>query len=312
MEPKYTIALVVCCLVSLLLVILIPLSIGYVDYYEYGLDQNKINRAVDTEQVYAPGRYFIGPGHGFLKYQRDAHFEMLEGLAVFSSGSDDSIGLEFKVDVGFTYLLIEDEIGELHKELAQNYNNVIVSRAKDAIKNEAAASVSFTQYFQAREEVEAKFKAAIEKRWNDAPSLHCTLDQFHLGRIQIPDSVAVKQLEAQIQNERNRKETFTQQAELEREQTAVEVNSINLETELVLRKANAEANLLRSKARSESEKIRASAQINGTQYLLEAAGINSEDHISAYTYIRTLKNRKQLDMTVSYLSADNVLKTTPA
>merc|ERR1711971_1170070 len=110
-------------------------------------DQFKITRAVDTEQVYAPGRYFIGPSHVFLKYQRDAHFEVLEELVVFSAGTDDSIGLEFKVDVGFTYLLIEDEIGQLHKEMAKNYRNVIVSRAKDAIKNEAAASVTFTQYF---------------------------------------------------------------------------------------------------------------------------------------------------------------------
>jgi len=310
MEPKIKFAIGVGVTAFFLAIILIPASLGYVEYYQYGLDQSKITRTVDTETVYGPGRYFIGVSHAFIKYQRDAHFEFLNGLAVFSAGSEDSIGLEFKVDVGFTYLLLEDEIGDLHKELSKNYRSVILSRAKDAIKNEAAASVSFDQYFQERKLVEAKFKNAIEKRWQDPPSLHCTLDQFHLGRIQIPDSVAVKQLEAQIQNERNGKEAFTQQAEVEREQTAVEVNSVNLETERLLRTANAEANLLRSKAKSESDKIRAAAQVNGTQYLLEAAGINTEEDISAYSYIRTLKNRHQLDMDVSYLSPDNVVRTT--
>ena len=312
-EPKIGAAIGVGIVCFLLIVILIPVSFGYLEYYEYGLDQFKITRSIDIENVYSPGRYFIGPAHGFIRYQRDAHFELLTNLAVFSAGSStDSIGLEFKVDVGFTYLLIEDEIGDLHKEFAKNYRTVIESRAKDAIKNEAAASVTFSQYFQDRKKVEAKFKAAIQKRWNDPPSLHCTLDQFHLGRIQIPDSVAIKQLEAQIQNERNGKEAFTQQAEIEREQTAVEVNSINLETELLLRTARAEAKLLRSKARSESDKIRASAHINGTQYLLSAAGINTEEDISAFTYIRTLKNRDQLNMAVSYLSPDNILRTTAA
>lgn len=310
MEPKITLAIALGATVFFLTIILIIASLGYVEYYEYGLDQSKITRTVDIETVYGPGRYFIGVSHGFIKYQRDAHFEFLTGLAVFSAGSEDSIGLEFKVDVGFTYLLLEDEIGDLHKELSKNYRSVILSRAKDAIKNEAAASVTFDQYFQERKSVEAKFKAAIEKRWQDPPSLHCTLDQFHLGRIQIPDSVAVKQLEAQIQNERNGRESFTQQAEVEREQTAVEVNSINLETERLLRTANAQAKLLRSKAKSESDKIRAAAQVNGTQFLLEAAGINTEEDISAYSYIRTLKNRHQLDMDVSYLSPDTVVRTT--
>jgi len=307
----YGIAFLIC--VGLLMtLILVPMSLGYVEYYEYGLDQFKITRAVDTEQVYGPGRYLIGPGHAFIKYQRNAHLEFLDGLSVFSAGSStESIGLEFKVDVGFTFLLIEEEIGDLHKELAKNYRNVIVSRARDAIKNEAV-SVTFKEYFQARKGVEARFKAAVAKRWSDPPSLHCTIDQFHLGRIQIPQSVAIKQLEAQIQNERNGKEDFTQQAELEREQTAVEVNSINLETELVLRKARAEANLLRSKAKSEADRIRALAQINGTQNLLEAAGISNEDQLSAFSYIRTLKNRENVSVHVSYLSPDNVLRTSQA
>jgi hypothetical protein len=290
--------------------ILVPASLGYVDYYEYALDQSKITRAVDTESVYGPGRYFIGLTHSFLKYQRDAHFEVLKGLSVFSAGnSDESIGLEFKVDVGFTFLLIEDEIGELHKELSKNYRSIIISRAKDAIKNEAV-SVTFTQYFQDRKVVEKRFQDAIQKRWAQPPSLHCTLDQFHLGRIQIPPSVAIKQLEAQIQNERNGKEAFTQQAEVEREQTAVEVNSINLETEKVLRTARAEANLLRSKARSEADRTRALANINGTQALLEAASITNEDHLSAFGYIRMLKNRKNISsFRVSYLSPENVVRT---
>lgn len=315
MEKQMGINLAIGCggLALLLIIILVPASVGYIDYYEYGLNQFKITRSVDTERVYSPGRYFIGLGHGFIKYQRDAHLVILDGLSVFSAGTnDESIGLEFKVDVGFTFLLIEEEIGALHKELAKNYQSIIESRAKDAIKNEAV-SVTFTEYFKNRKEIEARFKQAIKKRWTDPPKLHCTIDQFHLGRIQIPESVAIKQLEAQIQNERNGKESFDQQAQLEREQTAVEVNVIDLETQLVLRKANAEANLLRAKAQSEAERIQALANINGTRVLLESAGINNEEQLSAFTYIRTLKNRrKDLSMHVSYLSPDNVLRTTQA
>jgi len=47
------------------------------------------------------------------------------------------------------------------------------------------------------------------------------MDQFHLGRIRIPESVATKQLESKVQNERNGREQFLQEAQIEREMTAV-------------------------------------------------------------------------------------------
>eukprot|EP00339_Tiarina_fusa_P002084 CAMPEP_0117020172 /NCGR_PEP_ID=MMETSP0472-20121206/15374_1 /TAXON_ID=693140 ORGANISM="Tiarina fusus, Strain LIS" /NCGR_SAMPLE_ID=MMETSP0472 /ASSEMBLY_ACC=CAM_ASM_000603 /LENGTH=313 /DNA_ID=CAMNT_0004725319 /DNA_START=158 /DNA_END=1099 /DNA_ORIENTATION=+ len=304
----------ICCSIIgvLLILILVPLTFSYVEYYEYGLDQRKTTGAVDTDTVYPPGRHNLGPDHRFIKYQGDAHYEVLDGLGVFSAGgSNESIGLEFIIDIDFTFLLIEDEIGDLHRELASNYRNVIVSRAKDAIKNEAIF-VTFTEYFQARKSVEERFRNAVQARWSEQPSLHCMLDQFHLGRIQIPDSVANKQLESRVQNERNGREEFLQQAQLERELTAVEVNTIELERERILRTAQAQASLLRSKAQSEAARIKAQAQINGTKLLLEAAGFVTEDHVSAFSYIRTLRNRDNVDIDVSYLSANNVLRTAPA
>jgi hypothetical protein len=304
---------IICCSIIgvLLIVILVPMTFSYVEYYEYGLDQRKTTGAVDTDEVYPPGRYNLGPDHRFIKYQGDAHYEVLDGLSVFSAGgSNESIGLEFIIDIDFTFLLIEEEIGELHTQLASNYRNSIVSRAKDAIKNEAIY-VTFTEYFQARKAVEERFRNAVQTRWQAIPSFHCTLDQFHLGRIQIPESVANKQLESRVQNERNDREEFLQQAQLERELTAVEVNSIGLEREKILRTARAQASLLRSKARSQAGRIKAQAQINGTRLLLESAGIVTEDHIMAFSYIRMLRNRDAVDIDVSYLTSDNVLRTTP-
>lgn len=165
----------------LLMVILVPMSLSHVEYYEYGLEKRKTGK-VDTSKVYESGRYVVGPAYEFVKYQADSHFVQIEELSVFSAGdNEDSIGLSFQVDVDFTYLLIKDEIGQLHEDLASSYSTVILSRARDAIKNEAIF-ISFEEYFQERKAVEARFRAAVEKRWNVKPSLHCKLDQFHLGR----------------------------------------------------------------------------------------------------------------------------------
>ena len=197
-------------------------------------------------------------------------------------------------------MLITAEIGQLHKELASSYEGMITSRAKDAIKNEAA-SVNTTDYFQDRHSVEARFRNAIQARWDAKPALHCTLDQFHLGRIKIPDSVAEKQLQSRIQNERNDMEASLQKAAIERELTAVDVNAIYLQKEKLLRTANAAASLLRANARASAARIVQEAQINGTQLLFAAANITNQEHKTAFTYIRTLMNRKDLALDISYL-----------
>jgi len=157
MEGKQSCALCGVITLALLLVILLPMSFAYIDYWEYGLKQRKSTGKVYTDKVYAKGRYFVGPDYKFLKYQADAHLEHLEDVAVFSDGGEDSVGLSFLIDVDFTYFLKEDEIGKLHKDLAKTYAAVILSRTIDGIKN-SATTVSFTDYFQNREGVELQFR----------------------------------------------------------------------------------------------------------------------------------------------------------
>lgn len=308
MSTQTTCAGIGCAVLSLLIVILIPISFSYIDYWEYGLRQRKSTGKVNTNVVYSNGRHFVGPDVKFLKYQADAHLVHLEDVGVFSDGGEDSVGLSFLIDIDFTYFLKEDEVGELHKDYANTYKAVVLARTTDAIKN-SATTVSFQDYFNNRKAVEKQFRNAVQKRWDDKPSLHVNLDQFHVGRIKIPDSVAEKQLSAKIQGEKNKEEEFIQKARIEREKTEVEVNKINLEKQKLLKEATAEANLLLANARSEAEKIKNDAINNGTEDLLRKLEISSEEHSTAYTYIRTLQNRNNLGLSVSYLADENIVKT---
>ena len=313
MEPRFRNSVICLLIVGILLtVILVPLSFSYVEYYEYGLIKDKNTGTVENGQVYSRGRYMTGVTKGFLKYQADAHHERLDDLSVFSSGDNpETVGLVFKIDFDLTFFLKKAEIGDLHKDLASSYRNVIVSRATEAIKNEAI-HISFNEYFQERRRVEQRFRDAIQVRWDTPPSLHCTLDLFHMGGISIPESVADIQLDSRVQSESNSKEEFLQKAQIEREQTAVAVNSIMLESDNVLRTAAAEAGLLTSRANSTAKQMIAEAQINGTKMLITAAGISDEDKMTSLIYIRTLANRASLEMDVSYLTPESVMRTRAA
>lgn len=297
------------CLILLIgLLVLLPLSFQYLDYWQYGLKQRKTTGKVDRSAVFSQGRYFMGPDTRFFEFKADAHVVHLKEVDVFSnSDSEDSIGLSFKLDVDFTYFLKEEEVGILHEELALSYDRVVISRTTDAIKN-AAANIPFDDYFRNRRNVEATLKQAVSDRWEN-PALHVALGQFHLGRIRIPDEVADKQLQAKIQVETNDKEQYLQSARLEREQTAVEVNEINLNRQKLLQTTEAEASLITANAVAEAEKIKADAINTGTLDLLTDLNLGSQEESTAYTYIRTLQNRPSLDLTVSYLSDSNLVKT---
>ena len=47
----------------LLLVILLPISFSYLDYYHYGLVRRRTSGRVSLERVYESGRYLLGPDH---------------------------------------------------------------------------------------------------------------------------------------------------------------------------------------------------------------------------------------------------------
>jgi len=298
--------------VGLLVLILVPLSFSYVDYFEYGLKQRKSTNKIDLSKVYDSGRYLIGPDFTFLKYQADSHHVKLRQLGVFSAGeSNSSIGLEFQINIDFTFLLNKNDIATLHQQLASSYLSVVTSRAKDAVKNEAIF-VSFQEYFQSRKAIESRFRLAVQKRWDEAPPLQVTLDQFHVGRIQIPESVARKQLESKLQNERNDKESYLQQAQIERDMTAVEVNAVLLEKDLVLKTAEAYASLVTAKGKAEAKKTVEDAQNLGFRHLFNAANITTQAHKASFDYIRTLTNKADVELGMSFMSDNNVLKTRTA
>ena len=216
-----------------------------------------------------------------------------------------------------TYTLQKDKIGELHTSMATSYQAIVSSRAKDAVKNRASINISFTDFFENRESVETILKAAVTARWADAPALPAVLDQFHIGRIKIPENVARKQLETKLQNERNGKETSLQKALVERELTKVEVSKILNEKEKTLRSAHAEATRIKAKAISDAQKTVLEAQSTGLKELIDGLGINTlldingaavttskKDKLKVQLdYIRALRNRKdETNIDITFLN----------
>lgn len=293
----------------LLMVILLPLSFQYVDYHEFALLQRSSTGKVYTDEVYSSGRYCFGPDFKMKTFKADAHHTIFEEVTVFSQArSNDSVGLEFKLDIDFTYFIIEDEVGILYEELATNYAPVVESRAKDAIKN-TAANIPYDDFFQDREGVSNTLEVAVRERLIEPPSLHVSLGHFFVGRIQIPEEVAQKQLDVKIQIETNDAQEYKKEAQLERDYTEVEVNRILLQKERELKIAESNAELVVQIAEASSKKIVQSAYYEGYADLMRTLNITEQKHKASYNYLDKLDSNKKKTLKVTYLDDTNVVKT---
>ena len=287
----------------LLFVILLPISFKGVEYYEYGFLVRQSTGKVSLDEVYTPGNHFVGPDFTFKKFQSDAHIVRYDALSVFSAGNEDSVGLEFKLDITFAYRLRKDKLVELHNELERQYAGVVDSRARDGIKNEAV-NIAFASFFEERLAVERTLREALKKRLS---SLNVEVVAFHLGRVEIPTEVREKQLETRVQNERNDRETYTQQAEVERALTEYEVNKVLLQKDQVLRTAKAQANLITLTAEADAERIEKSAQSKGLQQLYAATGLVSDKHKASFDYARTILRHANATLDVGYVSEPSLV-----
>jgi hypothetical protein len=54
---------IVSSIAALLLVIILPLSFSYLDFYDYGFLRRRTTGRVNLDRVYEGGRYFVGPDH---------------------------------------------------------------------------------------------------------------------------------------------------------------------------------------------------------------------------------------------------------
>jgi len=306
MEPHEVALLKVLLGVGLLLmVILLPLSHQDCEYYQFGLLKRRSTGAVDLSKVFLPGRYWNGPDYTMQTYQGDLHFSEFKELPVFSSTDGESIGLEFKLDIFFTYSIVAEELTDLHKEFKETYRAVVDARARDGIKNQAA-QFKFTDYFTQRIMVEQALKEAVYER---LLPVHVKVKDLHMGRVSINEKVREKQLDARVQFEVNDEAEFQRAAQLERDATNLQVAEIDLQTARATALAEAEAVFIEAEAEAEAERVERMATVQGMASLYTGLNITQQRHKTSLDYLRMLRLHDGAKVSSTYLDRDNVLAT---
>ncbi|XP_077862988.1 uncharacterized protein LOC144345431 [Saccoglossus kowalevskii] len=154
------VAAVVFIVVILLLVILLPLSFGYVNYYEYGLTRHQFTGEVNDEEFYTMGRHFIGVDNKFVKFPATAQMLRIDDLVILTSDKE-----EVTLNITFEYFIRGYDLHYLYKDYAMNYEAAILARARKAIL-EKSASLKYHQFIDEKRVVEQVYFEHLKNEVN--------------------------------------------------------------------------------------------------------------------------------------------------
>ena len=129
----FIVGLAVVGVVVFLLVVLLPLSYAYLDYYEMGFLMSRVGGSVDTSEVYFGGRHYVGVPNTFKTYRADAHLVQLKEIKVYNKEK-----LEISLSCTLQYFLREEDLKVLHEKYGDSYRPVLETAIMAALKNEAS------------------------------------------------------------------------------------------------------------------------------------------------------------------------------
>lgn len=320
---------VIVAIAVLLIVILIPMSFSYLDFYEYGFARRRTTGNVDTAKVYAGGRHFIGPDFEFKKFYGAAQYVYFSHIPIFTKDN-----LEVSISVELQYFLIKEDLKLLHDSYDIYYQSIIVNNAKDALKNsvtkfdtdEFISNRSVIQndlYFGVRQRMsgkcclpDCKMKEDCPKckQWqlcdpNCKPRPTCTKDDkgffvevryLELHDIDIPIQVNERKLLSLIRDLEKEKEISTKEEMIVRKQTELEVARIRNLAKEILANATASYELLLNQAETNYSRSIENVHNLGLQKIFNDLGLTASKHKASLNYLRTLKDHEKVKYSVDF------------
>lgn len=313
----------------LLTVTLVPLSLGYLDFYEYGFVRSKFSGAVDTNYVYAGGRHFIGLISEFKEFYASAQFVKYDHIPIFTTDN-----LEVIISVEFQYFLIKEDLKLLHDSYDIRYQSIIVNNAKDALKN-AITKFDTDEFITNRTVIQDHLLMGLRQRLggiccipgcrqhNDCvgcqkwqicdngckPRAECKkadkglfveVRYLQLHDIDIPIQVNERKLLSLIRDLEKEKEESVKTETIVKKQTEFEVAQIKNNAKELIANANAEQERIVNEAEVNYQRKIEDIHNKGLQKTFNDLGFTSTKHKASLNYLKTLRDHEMVKYSIDF------------
>lgn len=311
----------------LLLVILLPMSFSYLDYYEYGFARRKTTGNVDTNYVYSSGRHLIGPDFEFKEFYASAQYVHFSHIPIFTTDN-----LQVNISVELQFFVIKEDLKLLHDTFDIYYKSIIINNAKDALKN-SVTKFDTDEFISNRTVIQNDLYYGVRQRLSgkccipgcktDCPKCEkwqlcdpkckprnlCTKEDkglfvevryLQLHDIDIPFQVNERRLQALIRELEQEKEKSIKEEMIVRKQTDFEVAKIKNTANQVLEESKATSNLIITQAEVNASRLIENVHNTGLQKMFNDLSLTSNKHKTSLNYIRTLRNHEKVKYSIDF------------
>lgn len=163
-----------CTIVNLILIILFfPCTVTQLGQFKYGLVKNTITGIVDLDQVFYPGRYWIGFWKTFIEFPStlntiefsdESPEKGVKQLSVLSARDRD--GKQLYLDISVQYRLRPEQLGKIYKDMTILYEDVYISDLRDKLAK-AAQKFGGAQFWENFAEVQAEMFESCQVHLQD-------------------------------------------------------------------------------------------------------------------------------------------------
>jgi len=316
---------------ALLLIVLLPMSFGYLDFYEYGFAKRRSTGSVDTSTVYAGGRHFIGPDHIFKEFYAAAQFVQYGHINIYTSDN-----LEVSISVELQYFLIQEDLKLLHDNYDLKYQSVITGNANDALRS-AVTVFDTSEFISNRTVIQNELLRGVRERlsgsccipgcktrkvcpnckeWefcykgckprsqckNEDKGFFVEVRYLQLHDIEIPNVVNERRLLTLIRELEEEREKSIKEEMIIRKQTELEVNAFKNKARESIANATAMSKLIMDEADVNYSRTIENVHNEGLKNMFEGLGLNTNKLKSSLNYMRTLQDHEKIKYSIDFNS----------
>lgn len=311
----------------LALVILLPMSFSYLDYYEMGFTRRRTTGNVDTENVYSSGRHLIGPDHEFKEFYASAQYVSFQHIPIFTTDN-----LQVNISIELQFFLIKDDLKLLHDAFDIFYNKIIVDNAKDALKN-SVTKFDTDEFISNRTVIQNELFYGVRERLSGAcclpgclktcsqceqwqlctpnckPRSQCTkadkglfveVRYLQLHDIDIPYQVNERRLRSLITDLEREREKSIKEEMIVRKQTDYEVGKIQNRANELLENSTATSQLIVNQAHTNYSQSIETVHNVQLKKMYEELAFTTPKHKTSLNYIRSLKDHDKIKYSIDF------------
>eukprot|EP00753_Platysulcus_tardus_P001095 PLAT11048.1.p1 GENE.PLAT11048.1~~PLAT11048.1.p1 ORF type:complete len:310 (-),score=129.64 PLAT11048.1:128-1057(-) len=292
-------------LASLTATLLVVLSLSSVSFEEYALNYNWVAEKVELGHVYAPGIYFIGVGHHFLKYPKTLQSVDFNKLHMRTSD-----GLSVTLDISFQYALQRENVSSLyetfdyHGRKEDGYSAVFSDMAIDLL-TESATHYTAYEMFNDRDTIQVGMQQSLNQVFSS--DLFATVPYFQLKSVTLPSQFEAAIQEAEVARQDISKASY--EAENVQVEMATQVAEASFEGTVLVRKAEAEAEQtrLRGMAAANSSIAEIDSEALALATVQSALGLDG-DGVLSWLYSQVFLQQKGSQLVVGQFPTETTLE----